>query len=461
MSDLNLLSERELEILQLLAEGKSNKDIAQALFISTNTVKVHLRNIFSKLEVSSRTEAVLLLLRGKEISGESASSPEILLEKDEPPQADVAIIEAPKQERIPVNQEEISQVSFFKQENRWGVSRRIWLPFLVVLGLAGFIVTGIALARLFQPDPAPGSIQDVSSTTERWQAKKDLPAPMTGLAAAIYEDRIYVIGGENTDVLTSFYRYEPREDTWETLISKPTAVTDVQAVVAGGKIYVPGGRLASGQPTNILEIYNPHQENWSVGASLPIPLSAYALVAFEGDLYLFGGWNGKEFSNQVLRYDPNQDQWNELTPMTIARGFAGAATVGGKIYILGGYDGTTSLSYNSIYSPELEGTDTSPWAEGTPLPEGRSSMGVANVADDIFLIGGKGTHTDVFSQMKYVTNEDIWDVTTNPLASPWSSMSVVPFGTKLYAFGGMLEGEPTNRNLIYQVIFSISIPIAP
>jgi len=52
------LTGRETEILQLLAQGSSNKDIAEKLFLSQFTVKGHLRNIFTKLNVLSRTEAV-------------------------------------------------------------------------------------------------------------------------------------------------------------------------------------------------------------------------------------------------------------------------------------------------------------------------------------------------------------------------------------------------------------------
>ena len=52
------LSERELEVLQLIAEGLTNPEIASRLFLSLNTVKAHTRNIYGKLDVHSRTQAV-------------------------------------------------------------------------------------------------------------------------------------------------------------------------------------------------------------------------------------------------------------------------------------------------------------------------------------------------------------------------------------------------------------------
>ena len=57
------LTPREREILQLLADGMSNVDVAQKLFISQETVKSHVRHILAKLEADTRTHAVAIAIR--------------------------------------------------------------------------------------------------------------------------------------------------------------------------------------------------------------------------------------------------------------------------------------------------------------------------------------------------------------------------------------------------------------
>lgn len=59
------LSKRELEVLQLMAEGLSNQEIAEKLFVSLNTIKTHSAQIFEKMEVKRRTQAVEM---GKRLS---------------------------------------------------------------------------------------------------------------------------------------------------------------------------------------------------------------------------------------------------------------------------------------------------------------------------------------------------------------------------------------------------------
>ena len=56
---MEVLSDREIEVLKLATRGLSNQEIAEKLCLSLRTVQAHLGHIFNKLEVSSRTEAVV------------------------------------------------------------------------------------------------------------------------------------------------------------------------------------------------------------------------------------------------------------------------------------------------------------------------------------------------------------------------------------------------------------------
>ncbi|MFZ3171750.1 MAG: response regulator transcription factor [Carboxydocellales bacterium] len=61
----DLLTHREMEILKHIAQGKSNKEIADALYISEKTVKNHISNIFRKIQVEDRTQAALFAVKTK------------------------------------------------------------------------------------------------------------------------------------------------------------------------------------------------------------------------------------------------------------------------------------------------------------------------------------------------------------------------------------------------------------
>jgi DNA-binding NarL/FixJ family response regulator len=57
------LTDRELEVLGLISKGKSNKEIGKLLFVTDNTVKMHVKNILSKLEANDRTQAVVIAIQ--------------------------------------------------------------------------------------------------------------------------------------------------------------------------------------------------------------------------------------------------------------------------------------------------------------------------------------------------------------------------------------------------------------
>ena len=422
------LSERERETLRLLATGASNKEIARHLFISVNTVKVHLRNIFAKIGVTSRTEAAVYAIR--EGLTQAADLPALAPATQELSAA------------IPIPLETKSKPHYF------------WIAALVTILLAGvvaLVVTTTQPPAIAVASPAP------VAAPQRWQELADLPTARSGLAVAVYENQIYAIGGETAQGVTGVMeQYDAASDTWITLTPKPVPVADINAAVIGGKIYIPGGRLVSGGMTDIFESYDPRRDQWERRAPLPAAFSGYALVAFEGKLYVFGGWDGQKFLACVYEYDPDQDKWIERMPMPTARGFAGAAIAGGKIYVIGGTAGEQALAVNEEYLPER---DT--WSRRAPLPEGRYAIGVASIADIIHVVGGEGETGSLLLPLQYVHQQDQWQEFEGPLSENWSHLGLVPTGTHLYVLGGRLGGISTAQNLAYQAIYTIMIPVLP
>jgi DNA-binding CsgD family transcriptional regulator/N-acetylneuraminic acid mutarotase len=429
------LSERESEILRMVATGASNKEIAQRLVISPNTVKVHLRNIFAKIGVISRTEATLYAIRA-------------------------GLVEA-----APENQSTQGIDSSVRAEDRSFaalLARQKWafavLGGLLLLLILTFVFFGNSIRSLMIPSsrlPEPTSVA-------RWQQNTALPEGRKGMAVAAYENMLYLFGGETKQgVTSSSLKYDPADSRWIKIPDKPTPSSDTLAALVGGKIFIPGGRLADGKTGDMLEIFNPRQNHWETGASLPEPISGYALTAFEGKIYLFGGWNGSKPINHVYVYDPADDDWTQRSDLPSARAYAGAAVAGDKIYIVGGFDGSHALSDLLAYYPQRENSGESPWEKLAPLPHARYAMSVSGLADMIYVFGGISDETspEMLPPVHYMPQSDQWLSFTFPPLQIGAFPGASPLESYIHIFGGKNKGDFSAAHLSYKAIYTILIPV--
>ncbi|MCS6839955.1 MAG: kelch repeat-containing protein [Roseiflexaceae bacterium] len=461
------LSEREREILRLVATGATNQQIAAQLNISANTVKVHLRNIFGKIGVASRTEATVYAVRNGLLDVDSTER-----EID----SSVTLARIPPQDQSSEDEAAMppqalqSDTSSGLAHSRSTVVRRpqhLLLMFggaLGVIVLVASIVTLVIRNNLTAPTSAIQSSGIGPSPTEpRWKALTPLPSPRAGFAlvAYNYEGRqyLYAIGGETTNGVSSdMIRFDLQTNTWVQLSNKPTAVTDVQAVVVGDRLYVPGGRLASGAISDSLEAYEPRRDRWITLASLPGPRSGYALAVVEGKIYLFGGWDGRLYRADVWQYNPDTNTWTERRSLIEPRAFAAAATVEERIYIIGGESENGPVTFNETYKASDDTPQGAPWSTRLPLPEARSHLAAVAAGGRIFAVGGGGTEG---SALLYNVNLDAWEPLRLPIDAHLKDARMQVVDNKVYIAGGRTQDGFVEHLYEYQAFYTVFLPLVP
>lgn len=466
------LSERELDILRLVATGASNKEIAHQLVISPNTVKVHLRNIFAKIGVASRTEATLYAIQIGLVNPGLASETGDSVQTS--PDGDAHLEDAGLPGITPEGQDFAA--------SRGGLVRPA-LPGVLLVILAAVLLIGAGMFGsrfLTQANPlptttaqapvgtgtapvtAPEATAQAQLKNARWSEKKALPSPRKGMGAVTYEDKFYIVGGETAQGVDGvLLSYDPSLDAWKALAKKPTPVTDVQAALLSERIYVPGGRLLNGKETNVLEVYNPRQDTWETRAPLPVSLSGYAIATFEGDLYLFGGKSGSQYSATVYQYDPKTDQWTKRAAMSSPRAYAAAIADNEKIYVVGGYDGKHALTLSEVFFPTRDPATDKPWESLAPLPKGRYAMGIGHLVNIIYLLGGlqdNGAQADP-TAIQYLARSNEWLSFDQPNQKVGSYPALFTFGNFLYIFGGETSTGLLASGQAYQAIYTLSSPI--
>lgn len=449
-TDLGQLSERELEVLKLVATGATNQQIARALVISPNTVKVHLRNIFEKLGVQSRTEATMEAVRRGWVPVSSAvflNAPAPLPAPEPEPAAPVIPL-AEAQPRPPLA--------------TW---QRVYfiVALLLVIGvaLAPFWWQGTSRAAADTPfsdrgrpqvDPAP------RLEVTRWSATAALPAARNRLAVVTVENKVYAIGGETNDGVTDeVLIYDPASNGWLPGPRKPTPVANVSAAYLDGRIYVPGGSTETGGVTNVLEVYDVRAGAWEAAPQLPGPVAGYALAAAGGKLYLFGGWDGTRYRSETYIYDPAAEAWREGVALPTPRAFAAAASLDKRVYVVGGFDGQAELSEVLAYDTSVDSAADPPWSLRSPLTQARGGHAMTVVGSRLYVIGG-GWKTSLAYSEQYDTRLDAWSKFGTPIVGQWRNLGLAATGGKLFAVGGW-SGTYLDVNEQYQALLRQLLPI--
>lgn len=424
MTDPMLLSEREKEVLQLVAEGLTNREISQRLSISANTVKVHLRNIFEKADVASRTEATVYAIEQRIVA----------VPGGEPTQSE-------------------------GQTNRWTyLHKHPWIGIVGFFSVAALILTVILIITLpaLESDIAPSNL-------ERWQELTPMPEARIGLAAVAYDNQIYAIAGEGSQgVSSSVFRFDIETNSWESLLDKPTPVTDVGGVLIGEEIFIPGGLGEDGKPVNVLEIYDPRHNSWRAGASVPEPLSAYAIADFEGKLYLFGGWNGKEIVGDVWAYDPTADIWFDRGQLGFTLMDSTAVSMTDNIVLLGGVNEAGSIKEIVSFYPSRSESNEESWEYSGKLPVNSTHLSAVALNDLIYLFSENNTvqsnNDQGYSFVFYADSE--WNNLNIELSfGPNRGPVLVALGPQLFFFLSAPDLTITDFVRYQALYYEIYVPI--
>ena len=460
------LSERELDVLRCIARGASNKEAAAELYISENTVKVHLRRVFAKLGVSSRTEAArvaiqkgLVIVPGVEIE----PPPNELSQA--PPEGPLTPVTQAVAETAPMPVQSDAKSTAIETKTSQKQGYPLWRTVSAVLAILLIVAVVSFISLRLRAEDATSELEPFAETAlgEDWtQINRPLPQPLMDVAGTSVGLNVYAIGGETADTtLNSIYSFDVSEHVWRERTPKPTAVAAAAATELFGEIYVVGGRLADGQPTNVVEVYSPTQNAWRPITSLPQPISSGVALADGSFLYFFGGWDGSNYLDTAFIYDPAEDSWRPLPAMAQARAFATGQFVTGQLYVVGGFDGKKELSICEYFDPTL-----SQWSECPPLLLPRGGSASVAVLNKLYVVGGglAGEQEVTFSE-RYDPVTETWQVVNTPLQdeSPsWTGLGVANVENRIFVFGGRRQNALQADTYIFSpFVYRTFLPSVP
>jgi serine protease len=264
------------------------------------------------------------------------------------------------------------------------------------------------------------------------------PMPSGQLAPTLtaVNGKLYAIGGWPS--FTPNQIYDVTSDTWSSGKPNPTGVSDTDAAVINGKIYIPGGRNLTGAVTNRLDIYDPSTDQWSSGAPMPKALMFAAVQAVNGKLYVLGGQDATTGSSAVYAYDPSQNSWSTSPASGYFWGGSGSGVIDGKIYLYGGF--------YAIKNPAIFDPATNSYSQLPVLNLARNELAGAVVGGKAYGIAGTALTVSRDSEV-YDPAENRWKFSPLLLSQPRWGHKAATIGTTIYVMGGFTAQASGLSNL--------------
>jgi DNA-binding CsgD family transcriptional regulator len=396
------LSERELQILLLVAQGLSNRQIAGQLDISDNTVKVHVRNIFAKINVASRTEASMYAVRHGLIvvENQSATPTPTVAPPIEPV---VAVVSLPPTQR-----------------RRWVAAV---LGVVVVLGVGGVVWWTT------QPPVAP-VIRQQSSAPTRWARLPAVPNPQPDQQFAVYAGQLYVFVGNRS---AQWLQFNGATRTWQVLTDLPFVVpTGARLWADGAGLWVVGADDGDG-------VWRWDGQQWQRQPMLPADVTVAGVVRVDGALLVLGQTNTAATMLTTWTLAPQDQSWQPGIDFAPALANPQLVVLEGVVYLFG--DGVHVWRLDVM---------TQRWVADRDLPFTWSSGAVTTVLGSILVIDATTPALWAYVPGQGVVSKQIvpTQIALGRQVVTWQAQLIMP----------NREGTIIN---VYQAVYQTFVPVMP
>jgi N-acetylneuraminic acid mutarotase len=283
-----------------------------------------------------------------------------------------------------------------------------------------------------QPSAAP------SAAPGTWTTLAPMLQPRSEMAIAELDGKVYVIGGYPPGRIPSnvVQVYDPASNSWTLGPPTPVPLHHSHAVAVGDRLFLIGGEFdgaGTGRPPVYLDTtyeLDVAAGAWRSRAPMPTARSGGGLGVIAGKIYVAGGRPPR--GNDFAVYDPAADLWTVLPALPTARNHLAVDAIGGRLYVAGGRFedvGGPMTAVLEVFDP-VSGA----WTAEAPLPSPRAGVTAVAAFGCLYVIAGEGNVADPQGMFHQAEAYD-------PRTNTWHSLSHMPTATHGLTRAALLDGR--------------------